>query len=101
MSKAQMPQNATTVNQQSVGSHTSGVGNPNKNVNPGGSYTKLDNNGNLYSYTQFDNLGRQTMRIDFQGRPHAGVLPHIHLYTYPQQGGRSEYIFDLNWRLIN
>ena len=96
MSKAQ----ATPKSQHSV-SHTSGVDSPKNNVNPGGSYTKLDNNGNLYSYTQFDNLGRQTMRIDFQGRPHAGVLPHTHLYIYPQQGGRAEYIFDMSWHLIN
>ena len=101
MSKAQTPQTTTTGNTKPTVRHTSGVGNPNNNINPGGSYTKLDNNGNLYSYTQFDNLGRQTMRMDFQGRPHAGVLPHIHLYTYPQQGGRVEYIFDLNWHLIN
>ena len=100
MSKAQTPQ-TTTGNTKPTVRHTSGVGNPNNNINPGGSYTKLDNNGKLYSYTQFDNLGRQTMRMDFQGRPHAGVLPHIHLYIYPQQGGRVEYIFDLNWHLIN
>lgn len=41
------------------------------------------------------------MRIDFQGRPHAGVLPHIHLYIYPEQGGRVEYVFDVFWNLIN
>ena len=101
MSKAQATQTTTTGNTKPTVRHTSGVGNTNKNINPGGSYTKLDNNGNLYSYTQFDNLGQQTMRMDFQGRPHVDVLPHIHLYTYPQQGGRGEYIFDLNWHLIN
>jgi len=101
MSKAQTSKVTTAPKTQSTVSHTKGVGSPNNNINPGGSYTKLDNNGGLYSYTQFDNLGRQTMRMDFQGRPHAGVLPHIHLYTYPQQGGRMEYIFDLDWHLIN
>ena len=80
--------------------HTSGIGSPMNNVNPGGSYTKLNNFGNIYSYTQFDSFGRQTLRIDFQGRPHAGVLPHVHLYVYPPQGGRTEYTFDLDWNLI-
>lgn len=47
----------TTKNTQPTGSHTSGVGKPSNNINPGGSYTKLDSKGNLYSYTQFDNLG--------------------------------------------
>ena len=77
------------------------MGSPNNNINPDGSYTKFDHKGKLYSYTQFDSLGRQTMRIDFQGRSHAGVLPHVHLYTYPQQGGRAEYVFDLQWRLVD
>ena len=73
---------STTTNTTPTRSHTTGVGSPDNNVNPGGSYTKLDNNGNIYSYTQFDDMGRQTMRIDFQGKPHAGVLPHIHMYIY-------------------
>ena len=34
-------------------------------------------------------------------RSHAGVLPHTHIYIYPPQGGRAEYVFDMNWRLIN
>lgn len=101
MSKAQTANITTTEAPKSDTLHTSGVGSPKNNINPGGSYTKLDNNGNLYSYTQFDDLGRQTMRIDVQGRPHAGVLPHIHVYTYPSRGGRIEYIFDLEWHLIN
>ncbi len=101
MSKAQAYNGTTTKSAQANVSHTSGVGSPKNNINPGGSYTKLDNNGNLYSYTQFDNFGRQTMRIDYQGRPHAETLPHIHMYTYPQQGGRAEYIFDMNWHLID
>lgn len=99
-SKAQAPSVSNNQNNVSRGLHTSGVGSPNNNINPGGSYTKLDNNGRLYSYTQFDELGRQTMRIDFQGRPHAGTLPHIHLFKYPEKGGRAEYVFDLNWHLI-
>ena len=82
-------------------SHTSGIGSPENNINPGGSYTKYDSNGNIYSYTQFDDVGRQWMRIDFQGKPHAGVLPHIHLYKYLPRGGRVEYTFDLNWNLID
>ncbi len=77
------------------------MGSPNNNVNINGSYTKLDNNGNVYSYTQFNSLGRQSMRIDFQGRAHKGVLPHIHIYVYPEMGGRVEYTFDMNWHLID
>lgn len=80
--------------------HTSGVGSPEKNINPGGSYTKLDHKGDTYSYTEFDNFGRQTMRIDSQGKPHAGALPHTHIYSYPQQGGRIELIYDSNWKRI-
>jgi len=81
--------------------HTTGTTSPKNVSNPGGSYTKLDNNGNIYSYTQFNLSGQQTLRIDFQGRAHAGILPHIHLYVYPESGGRVEYIFDLAWHLIN
>ena len=80
--------------------HTVGVGNVKNNINPGGSYVKLDSKGNIYSYTTFDNLGRQTMRIDFQGRPHNGVIPHIHIYTYPDRGGKVKYTFDFRWRLL-
>lgn len=101
MSSSQSPKVTPNTNHKSGGSHTSGVGSPKNNINPGGSFTKLDNSGNIYSYTQFDDLGRQTMRMDFQGRPHARVLPHIYLYVYPPQGGRVDYIFDLNWHLIN
>ena len=81
-------------------SHRVGTGSATNNIVPGGSYTKLDTNGNIYSYTQFDKLGRQTMRIDFQGRAHNGVIPHIHLYVYPSQGGRVQYSFDMNWNLL-
>lgn len=81
--------------------HLSGTGSPEKNATPNGSYTKLDNSGNIYSYTQFNSDSQQTMRIDFQGRPHAGVLPHIHLFVYLERGGRAEYIFNKNWDLIN
>lgn len=80
--------------------HQTGRGSPKKNLVPNGSYTQLDDSGNIYSYTQFDSQGRQTMRIDFQGRPHNGVLPHIHLFTYPERGGQAEYVFDLFWNLI-
>ena len=59
-----------------------GLGSPNKNAVPNGSYTKVDNNGNLYSYTQFDSQGRQSLRIDYQGKAHNGVIPHIHVYKY-------------------
>ena len=98
---SQSSQSVTSSTSPSGGSHTSGTGSPKNNINPGGSYTKTDSSGNLYSYTQFDELGRQTMRIDYQGRPHAGVIPHIHLFNYPTQGGRAEYVFDLRWNLIN
>lgn len=41
------------------------------------------------------------MRMDFQGKPHNNVLPHIHIYLYPEKGGRTEYVFDTNWNLVN
>ena len=81
--------------------HTKGMGSPNKNVNPGGSYTKIDNNGYIYSYTQFDSQGRQSLRMDFQGKPHNGAIPHTHIYLYNEKGGRAEYVFDLDWNLVN
>ncbi len=96
---AYTPQNNNTVSQTPT--HLSGTGSPKNNVNPNGSYTQFDAKGHIYSYTQFNSQGNQTLRIDFQGRSHAGVLPHIHLYTYPELGGKCEYIFDLNWHLIN
>ena len=51
-------------------------------------------------YEQYDSDGRQTMRIDFQGKPHKGVLPRIHLYTYFEQGNRREWIYDMMWHQI-
>lgn len=81
--------------------HTTGVCSPKKVSNPGGSYVQLDSKGNIYSYTQYNSRGQQSMRIDFQGKSHAGILPHIHIYVYPEQGGRAEYVFDLAWNLIN
>lgn len=98
---ASMQGNSQGVAANGTGQHTSGIGSPKNNVNPNGSYTKYDQNGNIYSYTQYNSAGDQIMRIDFQGRPHAGVLPHIHLYIYPEQGGRVEYVFDVFWNLIN
>ncbi len=35
------------------------------------------------------------MRVDCSGRPHAGVLPHVHYYSYLEQGGRTESVYDL------
>jgi RHS repeat-associated protein len=81
--------------------HKSGRSRPSKNPVPNGSYTQYDDYGDIYSYAQYDGLGRQTLRIDFQGSPHNGVLPHIHLYTYPELGGKGKYVFDLMWNLID
>jgi len=50
------------------------------------------------TYVDFD---KENFRIDFQGRMHAGVLPHIHIYVYPDRGGRIKYTFDMNWNLID
>ena len=77
------------------GKHTSGTGSPKNNVNPNGSYTKIDSDGNIYSYTRFDSYGRQMYRIDYQGKPHNGMLPYIHVYTYLDRGGRQESVFEL------
>ena len=69
-------------------------------MNPGGSYTKLDNNGNLYSYTQFGKFGNQTMRIDYQGRPHAGVFAtYSHIYissTRWTSGVHIRYVLEID-----
>ena len=78
-----------------------GLGSPNKNAVPNGSYTKVDNNGNLYSYTQFDSQGRQSLRIDYQGKAHNGVIPYIHVYKYRPMGGRKCFTYDLFWNLID
>ena len=80
--------------------HTTSMTSPRKVSNPNGSHVQLDNWGNLYSYTQYDALGRQNLRFDFQGKPHAGVLPHVHIFIYPEQGGKAEHVFDLMWNLI-
>ncbi|MBR1811759.1 MAG: hypothetical protein IJ766_09005, partial [Clostridia bacterium] len=89
-----------SISSSSSGQHLKGTGSPKKNATPNGSYTKVDSKGNLYSYTQFDSQGRETLRIDYQGRPHAGVLPHIHMYVYLERGGRVPYTFDLKWQMI-
>ena len=81
--------------------HLKGTSKAGNNATPNGSYTRLDNKGNLYSYSQFDSNCRETMRIDFQGRPHAGAMPHIHMYIYLEQGGRAEYVFNSRWQLIS
>ena len=83
--------------------HTSGTSRPDKLSSPpaNGSYVQYDNKGNIYSYTQFDERGRQSLRVDFQGKPHAETLPHIHLYKYLEKGGRKEYTFDLSWHLLD
>ena len=62
---------------------------------------KVDSKGKIYSYTQYDALGRQSLRIDFQGRPHKGVLPHIHAYMYRTTGGGRCFTYDLSWKLID
>lgn len=60
-----------------------------KNVDiENGAYVQYDNNGNIYSYTVFEN-GNQIFRIDIQGRPHNGWLPHIHVYSYNDNGLRN------------
>ena len=86
---------------QAQAQHLSGSGSPKNNATPNGSFTKMDSKGNVYSYTEFDSQSRQYMRIDFQGKPHAGVLPHIHLYKYLEKGGCVKYTFNMNWELID
>ena len=81
--------------------HQSGTSSPKNNTIPNGSYTQYDNSGKIYSYSQYNSLGQQSLRIDFQGKSHAGILPHIHLFSYPSRGGKVDYIFDMNWHLIN
>ena len=92
---------ASGSNQQTSNQHTQGTSSPKHNVNPGGSYVKMGDNGKIYSYTQFDSNGNQTLRIDFQGRPHNGVLPHIHIFSYPERGGKNERVYSLSWEQIS
>jgi hypothetical protein len=64
-------------------------------------YTKVDDFGRVYSCTQYDENRRQLLRIDFLGKPHMGYLPHIHYYHYWERGGRREFIFDMEWKIID
>ena len=80
-----------------IGKHLTGTGSPKNNATPNGSYTKIDQMGHLYSFTQYDAQGRQIMRIDYQGTSHAGVLPHIHVFDYNEMGPCGEYIYSLKW----
>ena len=34
----------------------------------------------------YNNRGRLVRRIDYLGRPHRGVLPHVHVYGYNELG---------------
>ena len=45
--------------------------------------------------------GKQVFRVDFQGKPHMDVLPHVHVYLYNKEGKpNGEYIFDIFGNLI-
>ena len=92
---------ASENNYQASNQHTIGTTSPKRNINPGGSYVKMGENGKIYSYTQFDSNGNQTLRIDFQGRPHNGELPHVHIFSYPERGGRNERVYNLLWKQID
>ena len=98
-SKTEPQKNTQTA--QETPQHTTSKTSPRSISNPGGSHTQMGDNGKIYSYTQYDMSGRQTLRIDFQGRPHNRTLPHIHLFVYLERGGKTEYIFDLDWHLID
>ena len=91
---------ASKGNQQTLAQHTTGTTSPKHNINPGGSYVKIGDNGKIYSYTQFDEKGNQTLRIDYQGRPHNGVLPHFHIFSYPERGGKIEKVYSLDLERI-
>ena len=80
--------------------HTQSNTSPRKVSNPNGSHTQIGSNGKIYSYAEYDSYGRQIMRIDFQGRAHDGVLPHIHCYAYPPRGNVKKFIFDMAWRQL-
>ena len=92
--------NASSISSSDPAKHTTGTSSPKYESNPGGSYVQMGSNNQIYSYAQYDSGGRQTMRIDFQGKPHKGVLPHIHIYTYFEQGNRREWIYDMMWHQI-
>ena len=80
--------------------HYSGTTSPRRMKLSNATYTQYDNTGKIYSYTQFDIAGRQTLRIDFQGSPHRGVLPHIHTYYYPARGNVVQYVYDMLWNKL-
>lgn len=83
------PANGSSTNSPSEGTrqreHREGLTSPKKITMEDGTYTQYDNQGNIYSYTDFVN-GKQNFRIDFQGKAHGGYLPHVHVYSYNDAG---------------
>ena len=64
-----------------------------------GLYKQIGTNGRMYSFTKFEN-GNQIFRIDFQGKAHRGILPHIHIYSYYNGLRDGELILDIFGNVI-
>lgn len=54
------------------------------NYNPGTDlyiqYTNFQNT--VKSFTSYNEYGYANIRVDLRGRPHKGLLPHIHVFNY-------------------
>ena len=65
-------------------------------------YYQLNSEGEgIKSVTYYDDHGRQWYRYDYLGKPHRGVIPHIHQYIYHIGAPIEEIVYDLNWNQID
>ena len=79
-----------------------GTGSPKNNGTPNGTFTKVTDSGEVYSFTRYNADSQPVVRIDFMGRPHAGVLPHIHVYGYNESGQRNySHVFTMLMQMID
>ena len=79
-----------------------GTGSPENNGTPNGTFTKVTDSGEVYSFTRYNADSQPVVRIDFMGRPHAGVLPHIHVYGYNESGQRNySHVFTMLMQMID
>ena len=67
-------------------------------------YYQIDNMGKVKSVTQFNKFGLPKYRIDIKGRPHNGLLPHKHLFSWNSLGQRTgedvKKVFLWLWKIL-